>query len=172
MPVVRMATFSTCANAGTTSPSSMRSSSRRPRGNLMILPSPVPNREDNPAPDHHDVQEDADGENGLHAPSARRGRTTPDDPDLVAQGADGDGEKERLQPLEHQQAASAQYGKDSKSSLDLREHSSTGREQSGDDREHARPLGILNHRQCRDYTDRRSTVSRRWCPLCPLCTLW
>jgi hypothetical protein len=30
------------------------------------------------------------------------------DPDLIDQGADGDGEKKRLQRLKHQQAAGAQ----------------------------------------------------------------
>jgi hypothetical protein len=74
----------------------------------MALPSPIPNREDHPTTDHQGVQEDADGEDGLHSRSTQRGRTALDDPDLIDQGADGNGEKERLQRLQDEQTAGAQ----------------------------------------------------------------
>jgi len=69
--------------------------------------SPIPNREDHPASYHQGIQQNADGKHGLHASSAQRGRTTLDDPDLIDQCADCDGEKERLEPLEDEQAACA-----------------------------------------------------------------
>jgi hypothetical protein len=54
----------------------------------MVLPSSIPDREDNPTTNHHDVQENADGEDALNATSAQRRRTPLDDPDLIDQRAD------------------------------------------------------------------------------------
>src|SRR5258708_1970017 len=125
MPVVRIATFSTCASTGTTDPSSTSGTNNSRCGSFMILRSSIPNREDNPTTNHHNVQEDADGENALHAPSAQRWRAPLHHPDLIDQRNDRDDEKEGLQSLEQKQAASAQKGEDSKSKLDLRKDSST-----------------------------------------------
>jgi hypothetical protein len=111
----------------------------------MALPSPIPNREDNPTTNHQGVQQEADGKNRLHSLRAQRGRTMLNDPDLIDQGADGHGEKERLQRLQDEQTAGAKYGENSKSKLDLREYSSTGCEQSGNDRKHPCPLWIRSH---------------------------
>src|SRR6266576_1279389 len=108
MPVVRMATFSTCARAGTAVTKSRPISKTKCRASLIPLPSPVPNREDHPASHHQGVQQDADGQNRLHSRSARRRRATEDDPGLIHQSPDGDGEKERLQTLEDEQTPSAQ----------------------------------------------------------------
>src|SRR5438874_6822783 len=140
MPVVRMATFSTCPSAGARDPSSRIGSNRSGKGTFMVLLLSIPNCEGSPAPNHQDVQHDTDCENGFHSPRARGRRPMADEPRLVDQGADGDDEKERLQPLEHQQTARAQQGKYAKSSLDLREYSSTRCEQGGDDRQPSRPL--------------------------------
>jgi hypothetical protein len=112
----------------------------------MVRVSPIPNREDHPASNHQGIQQNADGEYRLHSRSARRRRATEDDPGLIDQSPDGDGEKKRLKTLEDEQTPGAQQGEGSKSSLDLREHSSTGRQQSGNDRKHARPLWIRSHR--------------------------
>jgi hypothetical protein len=73
-----------------------------------MLRSPIPNREDNPTPNHQDIQQGADRKNRLRSIRARRRWATDDDPDLIDQGADGDSEKKRLQPLEYEQAASSQ----------------------------------------------------------------
>jgi len=69
--------------------------------------SPVPDGEDNPTADHQGVQQNADGEDGLHPRGAQRGWTALDDPDLIGQGADGNGEKEGLQRLQDEQTAGA-----------------------------------------------------------------
>src|SRR5207237_1251668 len=107
MPVVRMATFSTWANAWTAGASSRIVRKSRWR-TFMARPSPISNRQHDPPANHQDVQHDADGEHGLHAPGACRGRTALDDPDLIDERADRDGEKEGLQTLEDKQTASAQ----------------------------------------------------------------
>jgi hypothetical protein len=107
--------------------------------------SAVTDRQDNPAADHEDVQYDADRENRYHAASTR-GRGTPsDDPHLVEQRRHSDDKKNGLQALEHEQAASGQERKYAKSSLDLREYSSTWSKQSGDDGQPSRPLWTRIH---------------------------
>jgi hypothetical protein len=73
-----------------------------------MVPSPIPNREDNPTTDHQGVQQNADGEDGLHSRGPQRGRTALDDPDLIDQRTDSDGEKDRLHRLEDEQTASAE----------------------------------------------------------------
>jgi hypothetical protein len=74
----------------------------------MVRVSPISNREDHPASNHQGIQQNADSKHGLHASSAQRWRTTLDDPDLIDQCGDCDGEKERLEPLEDEQASSAE----------------------------------------------------------------
>src|SRR5690242_7648624 len=97
MPVVRIATFSTWADADRAEAISTNSSGNRGGGRLIVLPSSIPNREDHPAPNHQHVQHDADGEHRLHSAGARRSGTTLDDPELIDQSADREGKKERLQ---------------------------------------------------------------------------
>jgi hypothetical protein len=67
-------------------------------------------------------------------------RTSPHEPRLIGESADGEQRKQRLQSLQDKQTARAGEGDDSKSCQDLRQQSSTWQEQR---REHRDDPGSL-----------------------------
>src|SRR5579871_4646277 len=108
---------------------------------------PIAYLERDPAPDHHDVQDNTDGENRLDPPGSRRGRSPVYRPNLISERSHGHGKEQWLEALKPQQTCCAQHGKQSESYQDRSEHSSAGRQQGSDDGEHAGPLRVRDHRK-------------------------
>jgi hypothetical protein len=103
--VVRIAIFSTCALAAT---GITIASAGKHQIDLDFIASPVPDQERNPSANHYNIQQDTERENHLHRRFSSFGRTSPNEPDLVSEGCDGHGKKERLQPLKPDLASGAQ----------------------------------------------------------------
>ena len=107
--------------------------------------SPIANGKDNPSADDQDVQEETNCKDRFDPEGARPLWHAPHHPHLIPEGCHRDDEEQRRQLFEPEQTPGAEKRKRSKSCQDLREHSSTWRQQGSHDREHARALRLSFH---------------------------
>ena len=155
IPCASATTFSTCAEAErlTSIPNRITAASFRIRFFLYLqrinFPShglPVSEPKNNPRSDHRQIQDQAHSQDRFDAPGAQERRAPLHDQDLIDERPHRQGQKHRLEPFQPEQTTGAQQPEKTKSCQDLREHSSTRREQGGNHREQPGALGVYRHR--------------------------